>query len=74
MLDDAELRIVWQAADDLSAPFGGLVKLLILTGQRRDEVAGMRWSELDPGAVARMPQLRKKVNRPAFLGTVAPGA
>src|SRR5262249_55474530 len=28
-------------------PFGDLAKLLLLTGQRRTEVAGMRWSEID---------------------------
>ena len=28
-------------------PFGPLFKLLLLTAQRRDEVGGMRWSELD---------------------------
>jgi integrase len=45
-LGDDELRAVWQAAGKLGGPFAGLVKLLILVGQRRDEVAGMRWSEL----------------------------
>ena len=48
LLTDHELRNVWQAADKpLGGPFGALVKLLILTGQRRDEVAGMKWSEID---------------------------
>lgn len=47
VVSDAELRNVWQAADKITGPFGKLVKLLILTGQRRDEVAGMRWAELD---------------------------
>jgi integrase len=48
ILTDHELRNVWQAADKpLGGPFGALVKLLILTGQRRDEVAGMKWSEID---------------------------
>src|SRR5262249_8198885 len=28
-------------------PFGNIVQLLIVTGQRRDEVAGMRWQDLD---------------------------
>ena len=46
VLSDAELRAVWLAAGTLEAPWGALVKLLILTGQRRGEVAGMRWSEL----------------------------
>jgi integrase len=47
VLKDAELRAVWQAADKEGHPFGTIVRLLILTGQRRGEVAGMQWSELD---------------------------
>jgi integrase len=33
--------------EDVEWPFGSLGKLLLLTGQRAGEVAGMRWSELD---------------------------
>jgi integrase len=47
VLDDNELRDVWLAAGGLGVPFGPMIRLLILTGQRRDEVAGMRWSEVD---------------------------
>ena len=47
VLSDDELRVVWCAADKTGPPFGPLVKLLILTGQRRGEVAGMEWSEID---------------------------
>jgi integrase len=47
VLTDEELRAVWQAAESIGWPFGPLVKLLILSGQRRDEVAEMRWSEVD---------------------------
>jgi integrase len=47
VLSDPELCDVWRAADQLGGPFGALVKLLILTGQRRDEVAGMRWEEVN---------------------------
>jgi integrase len=43
---DDELRAIWKATDTLGYPFDPLVKLLILTGQRREEVAGMRWGEL----------------------------
>jgi integrase len=35
------------ASDAIGWPFGSLAKLLLLTAQRRDEVAGMEWSELD---------------------------
>jgi integrase len=47
VLTDDELRLVWQAAGERGWPFGPIVQLLILTGQRRDEVAGMAWSELN---------------------------
>jgi integrase len=46
VLTDAELAAIWQATDGLGALFAPLVKVLILTLQRREEVAGMRWSEL----------------------------
>ncbi len=47
VFSDDELRCAWQAAARLGAPFGAMVQLLILTGQRRGEVAGMEWAELD---------------------------
>jgi integrase len=47
VLSDDELRLVWNAADGDGWPFGPLVKLLILLGQRLSEVGGMRWEELD---------------------------
>ena len=47
VLGDNELMRVWQAAEADGYPFGPLVLLLILTGQRRGEVAGMRWCDLD---------------------------
>jgi integrase len=49
VLADDELRTVWAACEDLGI-FGPLVRLLILTGQRRDEVANMRWTEVDLSA------------------------
>ena len=47
VLSDEELRLIWRACDVTGWPFGPLVRLLMLTGQRREEVAGMRWSEVD---------------------------
>jgi integrase len=49
VLDDKELRAVWLAAEEIGWPFGAMVKTLVLTGQRRDEVARMEWSEIDFG-------------------------
>lgn len=42
-----EVRAVWLATGQLGHPFGPLVRLLILTAQRREEVASMRWKEID---------------------------
>jgi integrase len=46
-LTDAELRAVWRSACSLGYPFGALFRLLILTGQRRNDWAHARTSELD---------------------------
>ncbi len=42
-----EVVRVWNAAGLLGYPFGPFVRLLLLTGQRRTEVASMRWDALD---------------------------
>ncbi|HEV7370696.1 site-specific integrase [Arenibaculum sp.] len=47
VLSAEELRLVWLATERQDWPFGPFVKLLLLTAQRLNEVAGMRWSELD---------------------------
>jgi integrase len=47
VLTEDELRWLWSAAAEIDWPFGPLAKLLLLTAQRRDEVAGMQWPELD---------------------------
>ena len=47
VLSPAELTEVWQATEQLGYPFGPFYQLLILTAQRRAEVAEMRWQDLD---------------------------
>jgi integrase len=47
VLSEEEMRTFWLAADELGWPFGPLFKLLLLTAQRRDEVATMGWSEIN---------------------------
>ena len=47
VLDDAELAAIWRACEN--DDFGRITKLLILTGCRRNEIAQMRWSEVDFG-------------------------
>jgi integrase len=46
VLSDVELAEIWRAAAEASAPYGAIIRLLILTGQRRGEVAGMAWNEI----------------------------
>jgi integrase len=63
-LDDRELRSVLLAARDLGPPFGAVVELLILLGQRCTEIAGMEWTELDLDAgMLRLPASRVKNKR-----------
>jgi integrase len=63
-LTDDELRWLWKACEKASYPFGGLVKLLLLTGTRRNEVAHLVESELDLRARAwRLPAARAKNGR-----------
>ncbi|MCJ2108619.1 tyrosine-type recombinase/integrase [Methylobacterium sp. E-041] len=64
VLTDDELAAVWAACPPTN-DFGRIVRLLILTGARRDEVAGLRWSEIDTaGEVWRLPAARTKNKRP----------
>jgi integrase len=46
-LSDAELKIVWDATPETHRCFGPIVRLLIATGQRREEVSGLAWEELN---------------------------
>lgn len=47
VLADDELAYVWRATSALAHPFNAYFRLLILTAQRRNEVAGIAWSELN---------------------------
>ncbi len=46
VLNDAELQAVWEASAAMG-PYGPLVRLLMLTGQRKAEVSDAKWSEFD---------------------------
>lgn len=50
VLSDDELVEVWNAAVVTAKPWGPFYRLAILTGQRREEVAALRWAELDRAA------------------------
>ncbi len=66
VLDEGELLAIWNACkgDD----YGRLVRLLALTGARRAEIAGMRWSELDlDNGLWSLPKERAKNKRALLL-------
>ena len=42
---------MWTGAEKLGWPFGPIVKLLILTGARRNEIGRLRWSEIEGDAI-----------------------
>ncbi len=46
VLSPDELLALWRATYEIGDPFGGFVRMLITTLQRRNEVAGLAWPEL----------------------------
>ena len=42
-----ELRLIWKSTEGDDTQFNSIVRLLMLTGQRLNEVAQMRWSEIN---------------------------
>ena len=61
VLSEDELRAVWGTTVEVGWPFGPFVQTMILTGQRRDEVSGMGWAELDlDGRLWTLPAERNK--------------
>jgi integrase len=47
ILNEDEIEAVWGAFEHMEYPSGSMLKLLLITGQRREEVAGMRWAEIN---------------------------
>jgi integrase len=47
VLSDDELAAVWRGCGLIGWPFGNAIRLLILTGARREEIGGLRWSEIN---------------------------
>jgi integrase len=50
-LTDDEIRIVWHAAEKMGPGFGAIVRLALLTGQRREKIASMKWDDVDDSGV-----------------------
>jgi integrase len=64
VLKDDQIRDLWMAWNEMGYPFGQVLQLLLLTGQRRNEVAEMCWQELDwTKAEWVIPEVRSKSGR-----------
>jgi integrase len=64
ILSDDELRLVLLALDRLDWIWQAFYRLLILTGQRRAEAAGLAWTEVDlDRSLWKLPAVRSKNNR-----------
>jgi integrase len=61
VLSDVEMRTIWQSLED--DDYGTIVKILLLTGQRKAEIAGLRWSEIGKDTIT-LPAERTKNGRP----------
>jgi integrase len=68
VLNEQEATAIWRAAGEATHPFGAIVRLLMLTGQRREEVAGMTWAELSEDlATWAIPAIRTKNGVPHLV-------
>ena len=69
VLSDDELVTIWRAADN--GPFGDILKLLILTGARREEITQLQWAEI-VGDTIGLPGERTKTGEPRLIPLSAP--
>jgi integrase len=68
VLTDVELATIIRATRQLGGPYGAIVEVLALTGQRRDEVARMSWDEIDlERRVWTLPAARTKNDKPHIV-------
>ena len=72
-LTEDETVDVWRAAGELPYPFGPAFRFALLTLQRREEVAGARWSEMSEDlAMWRIPGARMKNGKPHDVALAEP--
>src|ERR1700730_12807968 len=65
VLDSNELAAVWRASEDVGDEYCAIVRLLILLAARRDEIADLRWPEINiDRAELEIPGARTKNHRP----------
>jgi integrase len=68
VLSVQELAAIWKATDVLSWPNAAIIKTLVLTGMRLNEVAGGRWREIElVGKTWTVPSERSKTGEPRII-------
>ena len=65
VLTDDELRVIWRQAES-NGRFGAIIRLLLLTGQRREKVATMKWADISDGVWTIATAEREKGNAGAL--------
>ena len=66
LLTDLELVVIWRALD--ASHYADIIRLLILTGARREEIGGLMWAEVDfDAAVINLPGERTKSRQPHIV-------
>jgi hypothetical protein len=65
-LDDDEISRVWRQAEKLGYPYGTIVRLLILTGQRSGETAALRWEWIGKDTITIPASVTKNGNATTF--------
>jgi integrase len=66
LLTSDEIVCLWRACDKINGQFGAVLKLLLLTGQRLNEIAAMRWDELREDSL-HLPGVRTKNKKPHIV-------
>lgn len=74
VLTSGEIVACWRASEAEGFPFEPFAKFVILTGQRRGEVAGMRWSEIDLANATWTIPARRAKNATQHMVPLAPSA
>jgi integrase len=66
VLNHDEIRMLWKACSDGSR-FGAVVKVLLLSAQRREKVISMKWSDIDEAGIWTVPQGHREKNTAGTL-------
>jgi integrase len=73
VLSSDEVGAIWRAAGCLTGSYSAFVRVLLLTLQRRDEVAALRWDELSPDLTTwTLPAARAKNGRAHVIHLAEP--